>query len=320
LETPSSLHPGKEIFGIPNNRRSVSNIVVLKASSASSSETTSTTTPSSSYNKTLDSEWNIPGLKKEVDRLILRAHKKISKLHLQIQNNNNNESVPNAEPPSIIDKQPELESWQERVRNLNLLQEIMANIQQKQHDVVLPPNIAQLAIDLRVHDRPPPRPERGPGKTKQPNNNDEPNNRSNKDSSAPRKPYRRYYSKDNIEIRVGKKAIDNELVTLDPEHRNNWWMHASGCPGSHVVIRWNIDRGPPPESVVMDAAALAARQSKARNQSNVRVSMTPCRDIRKLPGTPTGTVHLTGAVRTISVNRKDAQTRCDRLDQTVLIN
>ena len=92
---------------------------------------------------------------------------------------------------------------------------------------------------------------------------------------------------------------------------------ASGCPGSHVVIRChdqNLDN-----DVIMDAAALAARQSKC-NGNVIKVSMTRARDVKKPPGAKAGLVQLTGQVRTVSVNMKDAQERLDRLDETVLVN
>jgi predicted ribosome quality control (RQC) complex YloA/Tae2 family protein len=94
-------------------------------------------------------------------------------------------------------------------------------------------------------------------------------------------------------------------------------MHAAGCPGSHVVIRShdpNLD-----QQVIQDAAALAARQSKCTG-SIIRVSMTQCRHIVKPPGAKAGLVQLTGPVRTIVVNMKDAKVRLARLDQTVLVN
>ena len=92
---------------------------------------------------------------------------------------------------------------------------------------------------------------------------------------------------------------------------------ASGCPGSHVVIRChdhNLD-----DAVVMDAAALAARQSKC-NGNVIKVSMTRARDVKKPSGAKAGLVQLTGQVRTVVVNMKEAQALLDRLDETVLIN
>jgi predicted ribosome quality control (RQC) complex YloA/Tae2 family protein len=94
-------------------------------------------------------------------------------------------------------------------------------------------------------------------------------------------------------------------------------MHASGCPGSHVVIRCHdqdLD-----DEVVQDAAALAARQSKCTG-GTIKVSLTRARDIKKPPGAKAGLVQLTGQVRTVVVNMKKAEARLDRLDTTVLIN
>ena len=70
-----------------------------------------------------------------------------------------------------------------------------------------------------------------------------------------------YFAANKVEIRVGKQAEDNDELSINPEHHDgsDWWMHASGCPGSHVVIR--CANQSLPEELVMDAAALAARQS-----------------------------------------------------------
>ncbi len=94
-------------------------------------------------------------------------------------------------------------------------------------------------------------------------------------------------------------------------------MHAAGCPGSHVVIRCHDDNLS--GEVVQDAAALAARQSKCGG-SVIKVSLTRCRDVKKPPGAKAGLVQLTGNVRTVSVNMKEAEVRLQRLDDTCLIN
>mmetsp|Transcript_7646 Transcript_7646/g.11159 ORF Transcript_7646/g.11159 Transcript_7646/m.11159 type:complete len:95 (-) Transcript_7646:1421-1705(-) len=94
-------------------------------------------------------------------------------------------------------------------------------------------------------------------------------------------------------------------------------MHASGCPGSHVVIRChdeNLD-----EEVVNDAAALAARQSKCSG-ANIKVSLTRCRHITKPRGAKAGLVQLNGNVRTVSVNMKEAEVRLQKLDKTMVLN
>jgi uncharacterized membrane protein len=42
-----------------------------------------------------------------------------------------------------------------------------------------------------------------------------------------------------VTILVGKSAADNDVVSLDRSIRDqdDWWLHAAGSAGSHVVIR-----------------------------------------------------------------------------------
>lgn len=118
---------------------------------------------------------------------------------------------------------------------------------------------------------------------------------------------------------MGKKAEDNDELSCNPEYRDgsDWWMHASGCPGSHVVIRCQDSNLS--EDVIQDAAALAARQSKC-NGSVIKVNLSRCRDVKKPPGAKPGLVQLTGNVKTVSVNMKEAEERLKRLDKTCQIN
>lgn len=104
----------------------------------------------------------------------------------------------------------------------------------------------------------------------------------------------------NTKKKVGKAAEDNDELTLNPKYRdgNDWWLHASGCPGSHVVIRSN-GNDILEHDVVQDAAALAARQSKCTG-SVIKVTMTRCKDIVKPPGAKPGLVQLRGNVKTIA--------------------
>jgi hypothetical protein len=269
------------------------------------------------YAKTVESEWNVAGLKKEVIRLVLRCHKKIgkanqriSKARVMVEQLTGDESASLQdlqECPDLDTLENELTELQSRLRKLNTLEESLQSIKAKK-DTVLPEEVASLAVDLSVDDQPPSQIPRGITKPKGP-----------RVSEATRLPYRRYYSFGGLEIRVGKQAEDNDELTMSPEHRDgaDWWMHASGCPGSHIIIRSHDDKLP--EEAVQDAAALAARQSKC-NTSTIKVSLTRCRDITKPFGAKAGLVMLTGNVRTVSVNMKEAESRLQRLDATVLVN
>jgi hypothetical protein len=277
---------------------------------------------SSSTTDTLDRTWNIGGLKKEVQRQILRGHKKVGKANQRLQSAQATvERLTNPTDADVVTMQDlencpdvealamELEELRSRLRNLNRLEEALQSIKNSATPIALPDEVAELAMDLGVNDEPLERKERGPPKPKGP-----------RTMTSERLPYRRYYSFNNIEIRVGKKAEDNDELTLSPKHRDgsDWWMHASSCAGSHVVIRCRDEKLA--EEVVLDAAALAARQSKNRRSKSVKVSLTRCRDISKPPGAKAGLVRLTGDVRTVTVDMGLAETRLKRLDETELIN
>mmetsp|Transcript_14849 Transcript_14849/g.22677 ORF Transcript_14849/g.22677 Transcript_14849/m.22677 type:complete len:340 (-) Transcript_14849:21-1040(-) len=259
-------------------------------------------------------KWNIVGLKKEVNRLVLRTHKKVGKVHTKLSKAKEIVEELTTKPDATLEElencpnidviEFELSNLQERLQKLNELEQTLA-IEKRKSGLLQEP-VLSMVLELGVNDEPPPKQERGPGKKKGPK------------QMTPRLPYRRYYSLDNTEIRVGKKAEDNDQLSCSPEHRDgaDWWMHASGCPGSHVVIRSHEDLN---EEVVQDAAALAARQSKC-NGSIIKVSLTRCRDVKKPVGAKAGLVQLTGKVRTVAVNMSEAAARLDRLDSTCVIN
>jgi predicted ribosome quality control (RQC) complex YloA/Tae2 family protein len=120
--------------------------------------------------------------------------------------------------------------------------------------------------------------------------------------------------------KVGKQATDNDMLSLSPEHRSgsHWWYHASGCSGSHVILV--TDSASPADEDILDAAALAALKSKCIGQSVIKVSMTRARNVSKPPGAKPGLVQLTGDIRTITIRKSEAEKRCKRLEETVVVN
>ncbi|HDL85887.1 MAG TPA: DUF814 domain-containing protein, partial [Candidatus Acetothermia bacterium] len=64
-----------------------------------------------------------------------------------------------------------------------------------------------------------------------------------------------------------------------------------GVPGSHVVIRRH-GLSDIPRDVIITAARLAARHSKARSEQRVEVSVTEVKHVRKPKGAPPGLVIL----------------------------
>lgn len=46
-----------------------------------------------------------------------------------------------------------------------------------------------------------------------------------------------YVSSDGYDIYVGKNNLQNEELTFKLATGNDWWFHAKGCPGSHVIVK-----------------------------------------------------------------------------------
>jgi predicted ribosome quality control (RQC) complex YloA/Tae2 family protein len=91
------------------------------------------------------------------------------------------------------------------------------------------------------------------------------------------------------EILVGKSAAGNDHLTMKIARPDDFWLHAEGMPGSHVLIR-NPNAGTIPHDVLVKAAALAAFHSKARNAGKVSVTYTRAGLVKKPKGAKPGLV------------------------------
>ncbi len=91
-------------------------------------------------------------------------------------------------------------------------------------------------------------------------------------------------------VQVGKDAVQNETL-LRRANPADLWLHAKGVPGSHVFVRHRGGTGYSQE-VIREAALLAARFSKAREERWVEVSYTTVNHVRKPKGSPPGLVIL----------------------------
>ncbi len=93
------------------------------------------------------------------------------------------------------------------------------------------------------------------------------------------------------EILVGTTALGNDRITTRIARPDDYWLHAEGLPGSHVLVR-NAMRGEIPPEVLLKAAALAAHYSKGRNADKVPVTYTYARFVKKPKGAKPGLVTI----------------------------
>ena len=106
------------------------------------------------------------------------------------------------------------------------------------------------------------------------------------------RPYRTYPF-EGFEILVGKGASENDVLSFQVAEPRDFWLHAAGYAGSHVVIRNPDLLDDPPAGILAQAARLAAWHSKARG-SRGKVEIHWCRaaDLRKPGRFPAGKVLL----------------------------
>jgi predicted ribosome quality control (RQC) complex YloA/Tae2 family protein len=112
--------------------------------------------------------------------------------------------------------------------------------------------------------------------------------------------YRQFTSSDNLQIFVGKNKETNEYVTFKLASDNDFWFHAAGYSGSHVVVRNPSKMNKLPERSLIEAAQIAAYFSKARNAGRALVHYTQRKFLRKAKGKEVGKVILK-SYRTISI-------------------
>ena len=97
-----------------------------------------------------------------------------------------------------------------------------------------------------------------------------------------------YLSSDGYHIYVGKNNVQNEDLTFHFANGNDWWFHAKGCPGSHVIVKTNGDELP--DRTFEEAGKLAAYYSKNRGNEKVEIDYIEKKHIKKPSGGKPGFV------------------------------
>ena len=97
-----------------------------------------------------------------------------------------------------------------------------------------------------------------------------------------------FVSSDGFDIYVGKNNYQNEEITFKIASGSDWWFHAKGIPGSHVVVK--CGQKELPDRTFEEAASLAAYYSKGRASEKVEVDYIQRRFVKKTTGGPPGFV------------------------------
>lgn len=97
-----------------------------------------------------------------------------------------------------------------------------------------------------------------------------------------------YRSADGFDIYVGKNNYQNDELTFKFASGGDWWFHAKGAPGSHVIVKANGEELP--DATFEDAARLAAYYSKNRGSSKVEIDYIEKKHVKKPNGAKPGFV------------------------------
>ncbi len=91
-----------------------------------------------------------------------------------------------------------------------------------------------------------------------------------------------YISSDGFHIYVGKNNLQNEEVTFKYADGGDWWFHAKGVPGSHVIVK--TEGKELPDRTFEEAGKLAAYYSKNRDAQKVEIDYIQRKHVKKGAG------------------------------------
>ncbi|MGN0341513.1 MAG: NFACT family protein [Roseburia sp.] len=88
-----------------------------------------------------------------------------------------------------------------------------------------------------------------------------------------------YRSSDGFDIYVGKNNFQNDELTFKFANGGDWWFHAKGMPGSHVIVR--TEGKELPDATFEEAAKLAGYYSKGRENEKVEIDYLQRKNVKK---------------------------------------
>ena len=112
-------------------------------------------------------------------------------------------------------------------------------------------------------------------------------NSNTKKEKTKSKPFH-YRSASGYDIFVGKNNYQNDELSFKIATGNDWWFHAKGIPGSHVIVKANNEELP--DSVFEEAGRLAAYYSKGRGNEKVEIDYLQKKNLKKPSGAAPGFV------------------------------
>lgn len=110
-------------------------------------------------------------------------------------------------------------------------------------------------------------------------------------ASSKKKPslsFAKFKTTNGYAVYCGKNNLQNEYITHKLACKHDYWFHAKGIAGSHVLLVTNGEE--PPAEDFTDACMIAAYYSKAKGQSGIEVDYLLAKGVKKVAGSKPGFV------------------------------
>ncbi|MBE7041165.1 MAG: fibronectin/fibrinogen-binding protein [Ruminococcaceae bacterium] len=101
-----------------------------------------------------------------------------------------------------------------------------------------------------------------------------------------------FKTKDGFTLYAGRNNKQNDYLTCKLAQNKDLWFHTKNIPGSHVVLKFEMER-PFTNEAITEAASLAAYLSKAKEADKVPVDYTEIKNVKKPSGAKPGFVIYT---------------------------
>lgn len=113
-------------------------------------------------------------------------------------------------------------------------------------------------------------------------------------------------------VYIGRDSKSNDALSVKFAKQNDYWFHARGLPGSHVVLRVDNVKEGVPKNILKNAAQLAAYYSKAKTAGTAPVSYTLAKNVYKKKGMAPGKVML--QKENVLLVKPDIPKNCEQIE------
>lgn len=112
------------------------------------------------------------------------------------------------------------------------------------------------------------------------------------EKNEPQMKFRHFIIENKYHVFVGRDSKSNDYLSTKFAKQNDYWFHARGYAGSHVVLRVDNPKEGVPKNIIKNTASIAAYFSKAKTAGTAPVAYTFAKFVTKRKGMGPGKVMM----------------------------